>query len=109
MTNNGVTTGSSAVSDDVDSGGVYGTIPSSLASDVEPGSIITVYSSQGGTELYSYEVGTAGEEPTSTSGTSIDSGVEPFLEEPIYIDYTHDTLTFDTRASAGLRRSLVGR
>jgi hypothetical protein len=94
VTNNGVTTGGSAVSEDVDSGGVYGTIPSSLASDVEPGSIITVYSSQGGTELYSYEVGTAGEEPTSTSGTSIDSGVEPYLVEPIYIDYTHDTMTF---------------
>ena len=93
VTTDGVTNGS-AVSDDVDSGGVYGTIPSSLASDVEPDSIITVYSSQGGTELYSYEVGSAGEEPTSTSGTSIDSGVEPYLVEPIYIDYTDDTMTF---------------
>ena len=54
VTTNGVTTVGSAVSDDVDSGGVYGTIPSSLASDVAPGSTITVYSSQGGTELYSY-------------------------------------------------------
>jgi len=94
VTTDGVTTGGSAVSDDVDSGGVYGTIPSSLASDVEPDSIITVYSSQGGTELYSYEVGSAGEEPTSTSGTSIDSGVEPYLNEPIYIDYANDMMTF---------------
>jgi hypothetical protein len=94
VTTNDQTVGST-VSDDVDSGGVYGTIPSSLASDVEPGSTITVYSSQGGTELYSYEVGSAGEEPTSTSGTSIDSGVEPYLNEPIYIDYANDQMSFD--------------
>jgi hypothetical protein len=29
------------------------------------------------------------------SGTSIDSGVEPYLLQPIFIDYAHDTLTFD--------------
>jgi hypothetical protein len=44
-----------AVSDDIDSGGVYGTIPSSL--DAAPGSTITVYSSDGGTELYSLHRG----------------------------------------------------
>ncbi len=27
--------------------------------------------------------------PTSVSGTSIDSGVEPFLHHAIYIDYAH--------------------
>jgi hypothetical protein len=91
---NGSVTNGSTVSDDVDSGGVYGTIPSSLASDVEPGSVITVYSSQGGTELYQYTVGSAGEEPTSTSGTSIDSGFEAFENNPVYIDYTNDTMTF---------------
>jgi hypothetical protein len=94
VSNGGVVSGGSSVSDDVDSGGVYGTIPSTLASDVQPGSVITVYSSQGGTELYQYTVGSAGEEPVSTSGTSIDSGVEPFLVEPIYIDYANDTMTF---------------
>ena len=93
VTTNGSTTGST-VSNDVDSGGVYGTIPSSLDSSLAPGSTITVYSSQGGTELYQYTVGSAGEEPVSTSGTSIDSGVEPFLVEPIYIDYANDTMTF---------------
>jgi len=65
VTNGGLTTGSS-VSDDVDSGGVFGTIPSTL--NAEPGSIITVYTSQGGTELYQYTVG-SGEVPTSTTGT----------------------------------------
>jgi hypothetical protein len=86
-----------AVSDDVDSGGVYGTVPSSLGA--AQGSTITVYSSNGGTELYSYTVGKdsdgVSELPTSTSGTSIDSGEIPFREEPIYIDYTNDTMSFD--------------
>jgi hypothetical protein len=92
-----------AVSDDVDSGGVYGTIPSSLesGSSVPPGTLISVYdnSTGTGTPLYSYTTGTdsLGDStaPTVVSGTSIDSGVEPFLQEPIYINYTDDTLTFD--------------
>jgi PE-PGRS C-terminal aspartyl peptidase-like domain len=82
------------VSDDVDSGGVYGTIPSSLepGGSVPPNTEIQVYSSPGGPELYSYNTGPG--EPTVVSGTSIDSGVEPFLEEPIYINYTDDMMTF---------------
>ena len=96
VTTDGVTKGST-VSDDVDSGGVYGTVPSSL--NAAQGSTITVYSSNGGTELYSYNVGTdsdgISELPTSTSGTSIDSGEIPFREEPIYIDYTNDKMSFD--------------
>ena len=98
VTTGGSTTGSTLY-DDVDSGGVYGTIPSSLAGNLEPGSTITVYSSQGGAELYQYTIGSAGEEPTSgsgigTSSSPIDSGVEPFLQEPIYLDYGNDTMTF---------------
>ena len=27
--------------------------------------------------------------------TDIDSGVEPFLQHPIFIDYAKDSLTFD--------------
>jgi hypothetical protein len=88
-----------AVSDDIDSGGVYGTIPSSLesGSTVPSGSLITVY--DGSTPLYTYETGTDSDgtstSPTPVSGTDIDSGVIPFEEEPIYIDYANDTLTFD--------------
>jgi hypothetical protein len=96
VTTGGVTK-SATVTDDVDSGGVYGTVPSSLGA--AQGSTITVYSSNGGTELYSYTVGKdsdgVSELPTSTSGTSIDSGEIPFREEPIYIDYTNDTMSFD--------------
>jgi hypothetical protein len=96
VTTGGVTK-ASTVTDDVDSGGVYGTVPSSLGA--AQGSTITVYSSNGGTELYSYTVGTdsdhISELPTSTSGTSIDSGEIPFREEPIYIDYAKDQMSFD--------------
>ncbi len=91
-----------AVSDDVDSGGVFGTIPSSLesGSSVPSGTTIDVYNSaSGGTLLYSYTTGNLGSSgydgPTPVSGTSIDSGVLPFLQEPIYISYTDDTMSFD--------------
>jgi hypothetical protein len=96
--------GSGLVSDDIDSGGVYGTIPSTIASDVAPGDTITVYSSEGGTQLYQYTVGTDtpdgfSEAPTVVSGTSIDSGIEAFLGHPVYIDYSNDTLTYDDTLS----------
>jgi hypothetical protein len=91
-----------AVSNDVDSGGVYGTIPSSLvgnAGSVPSGTLISVYTSPGGTELYHYLTGTDSlgnsTAPSVISGTKIDSGVEPYLLEPIYINYTADSLTFD--------------
>ncbi len=61
------------------------------------GDKISVY--DGSTLLYSYVVETDSlnntEAPIVTSGTSIDSGVEPYLVEPIYINYTDDTLTFN--------------
>ncbi|MFZ0716330.1 PecA family PE domain-processing aspartic protease [Mycobacterium sp.] len=93
-----------AVSDDVDSGGVYGTIPSSLlgnATTVPSGTTISVYDNAAGTgtPLYTYQVGTDSignsTAPFVTSGTNIDSGVEPFLLHPIYIDYATDSLIFD--------------
>lgn len=97
-----------AVSDDLDSGGVYGTIPSSLLTSsqidnstdpvsVAPGNTITVY--DGNTELYSYVTGTDSDGtatgPTPISGTVIDSGVIPFHDYPISIDYNNDTLYLD--------------
>jgi hypothetical protein len=93
--------GSGTVSDDVDSGGVYGTIPSSIAPNGVPdGDTITVY--DGTTPLYHYTVENDGaiqqpdESPTSVSGNNIDSGYAAYQNEPVYIDYTHDTLTFDS-------------
>jgi hypothetical protein len=82
------------VSDTIDSGGGYGTIPASLAGNVEPGDLITVYTSQGGTELYQYLVGDS-DVPATASGNAIDSGVVPFFTEPIYLNYANDSVTFD--------------
>jgi len=86
-----------AVSNDVDSGGVTGTIPSSLLTSseynsttdlVNPGTTIAVYGNSNGTdELYSYTV-TADNAPIVVSGSSMDSGVEPFLLGPISMEYT---------------------
>jgi hypothetical protein len=88
------------VSDDVDSGGVYGTIPSSIAnsSTLAQGDTVTLYDCS--KELYSHVVGTdsdgTDEAPTAISGTgssNIDSGYLPFHEEPIYLDYVTPTVT----------------
>jgi len=94
----GATIGSGSVSDDVDSGGVYGTIPSTIDPNDLTGDTITV--SDGNTVLYSYVVG-PNETPIVTTGASgvnsIDSGAEPYLNEPIYISYggTDGAITFD--------------
>jgi hypothetical protein len=101
VTDGSTPVGSETVSDDVDSGGVYGTIPSSLApsGEVPDGDTITV--SDNGQPLYSYIVNNDGanqlpnESPTSVSGDDIDSGYAAYEYEPVYIDYTDDTLTFD--------------
>jgi hypothetical protein len=106
VTTGGTTTGAT-VTDDVDSGGVYGTIPSSLvgsSGSLPDNSVVTVYSSQGGTELYQYTVtGSVADKdytgPGAVSGTKIDSGYLPFNQDPIYINYTDDTLTFDKPGS----------
>jgi len=85
------------VSSDIDSGGVTGTIPASLLTSseynsttdlVNPGTTIAVYANQAGTEpLYNYTV-TAANAPIVVSGSTMDSGVEPFLLGPISMEYT---------------------
>jgi hypothetical protein len=85
---------SGTVSNDLDSGGVYGTIPSSLVgSGLKAGDTIAVY--QGNTELYSYVIGTdslnQSTAPTGISSNFIDSGVVPFLDHEAYFDYADDT------------------
>jgi hypothetical protein len=94
----GASLGSGGVSDDLDSGGVYGTIPTSISSaDVPQGDWVNVY--DGNTLLYSYQVETdslgTNESPTAVSGTSIDSGVIPFEQYPISIDYNSGDLYLD--------------
>jgi hypothetical protein len=88
----------------IDSGGVFGTISSSLesGSSVPAGTLITVENTAG-QELYSYttignfDVGTGtgvSDSPTVVSGTNIDSGVLPFLNHGVYIDYATDKTYF---------------
>jgi hypothetical protein len=98
----GQTLGSGSFYNDIDSGGVYGTIPSSIGSSLAPGDKISVYDES--TLLYSYTVGTdsfgTSTAPTAisgigTAGSPIDSGVEPYLQHPIYIDYANNMLYFD--------------
>jgi hypothetical protein len=98
VTSGGKTIGSGAISDDLDSGGVYGTIPSSISSTtLAQGDTVTVSDSSG--VLYTYNVGTdsvpQSESPTPVSGSSIDSGVIPFFTHDLYIDYANDTTSID--------------
>jgi hypothetical protein len=93
VTSGSTTIGTATVDDDLDSGGVFGTIPSTISSsDLANGDVVTV--SEGSTPLYSYTVGSSGADgaPTVTSGDSIDSGVQPFQNHEITIDYSNDSL-----------------
>ncbi len=97
-TSTGTLVGTASVSDDVDSGGVFGTIPSSIdSSTLANDDLVTV--SDDGTTLYSYTVEDNGldDAPTVVSGTSIDSGFAPFSTEPIFISYgsPDGAITFD--------------
>jgi hypothetical protein len=92
------------VTNNIDSGGVFGTIPSSLVSgsSVPSGTVITVENAAHQV-LYTYTTtdqfpiggGTTTDgDPTVVSGTSIDSGVLPFLNHAVYIDYAGDKTYF---------------
>jgi hypothetical protein len=98
------------VSGDIDSGGVYGTIPSNVltadgitGSTVPSGTTITVYGDVNGTEtpLYSYVTNAADTNaPTVvSSGSTMDTGYEPFSLAPIYLDYNTDQTIFDLPAT----------
>ena len=86
----------------IDSGGVYGTIPSSVTGSLPAGTVITVYNNAG-TELYQYTT-TATNSPTvtSVSGDSMNTGFEPFAQGPVYISYSPSgvgTTVFDYPAT----------
>ncbi|WP_293004482.1 PecA family PE domain-processing aspartic protease [Mycobacterium sp.] len=97
---NGVTR---SLSVNLDSGGVFGTIPSSLApgtplgEQIPDGVLISVTNSEGEL-LYSYTTGQfdisndgtpelVSNGPYAVSGTYINSGVIPFLNHQVYLDY----------------------
>ncbi|HYX99744.1 MAG TPA: PecA family PE domain-processing aspartic protease, partial [Mycobacterium sp.] len=92
------------VTNDIDSGGVFGTIPSSLVSgsSVPSDTVITVENAAHQvlytyTTIGNFDVGTGtgvSDAPTIVSGTGIDSGVLPFLHHGVYIDYAADKTYF---------------
>lgn len=97
--------GAGTVSVNLDSGGVFGTIPSALAptgstlgNQIADGTTITV-TNQAGQELYSYTTGQfdisgdgtpvlVSNGPYVVSGNYINSGVIPFLNHSVYLDYS---------------------
>jgi hypothetical protein len=88
----------------IDSGGLYGTIPSSVlgtgqaSGTVPAGTIISVYTGDGHTLLYSYTT-TGTNSPAITSGGRMETGYEPFAQQPVYIGYSPSgvgVMTFDT-------------
>ncbi|BBY64321.1 PecA family PE domain-processing aspartic protease [Mycolicibacterium helvum] len=84
--NNGTPTQVGAI---IDSGGVYGTILSSMiggGSSVPVGTKISVYTADG-VFLYSYIV-TSQNRPEVISSGLINTGYVPFQQGPVYIDYT---------------------
>jgi hypothetical protein len=83
LVNNGATT--TPVNATIDSGGVYGTIPANVG--YQTGDTITVYNSSG-TTLYSYTPTGASAPTTIATGTTMNTGHQPFSQQPIYIDYT---------------------
>ena len=103
-TSTGQTVGSATVSDDVDSGGVFGTIPASIDSNtLANGDVVTV--SYDGTPLYHYTIDSSSavdQAPGVATGSGeddIDSGFAPYSVEPIYIDYTNNSISFDNPLS----------
>ncbi|WP_165774278.1 PecA family PE domain-processing aspartic protease [Mycolicibacterium sphagni] len=76
-----------SVSAIIDSGGVYGTVPSSIAPNVPIGTVIWVYSADGQTVLYTYTTD-ATNTPTVTSDYLLNTGYEAFVQQPVYISYS---------------------
>ncbi len=82
--NNGTTHDVGAI---IDSGGVYGTMLTSVAGQsIAPGSTISVYTPDG-ILLYSYTV-TSATAPTLISSGLINTGYMPFQLGPVYVNYT---------------------
>ncbi len=81
----------------IDSGGVEGTIPSSVIGNAAPGTRVTLYAN--GTEVgaYTYDGGPSSYYPTVTSGGVMNTGDGPFTVNPVYIDPNGvGTISFDT-------------
>jgi hypothetical protein len=71
----------------IDSGGVYGTIPSSVIGNAPTGTPISVFAPGDPTALYSYTYG-ASDSATAISSGLMNTGALLFLDNPVYISYS---------------------
>ncbi len=75
----------------IDSGGVYGTVPASIAGQlsgfVPVGTKIAVYTADGATLLYSYTTTSPYTPSIVSDGSQLNTGYYPFQQGPIYIDF----------------------
>lgn len=74
----------------IDSGGVYGTLPKNLiggGSSVPNGTKISVYTADGSTLLYSYNVTTSNAPDVIDAGELMNTGYMAFSKAPVYINY----------------------
>lgn len=85
-----------------DSGGLHGTIPATVlgtgqtSGHVPAGTLISVYTTDGHL-LYSYT--TTSTNTLAVTGTQMETGYEPFAQQPVYIGYSPSgvgTMVFDT-------------
>ncbi|OPE45953.1 hypothetical protein BV508_27730, partial [Mycobacterium intermedium] len=79
-----------------DSGGIFGTIPSSLAGVpagqyLPTGTTVSVYTEDGATLLYSYTMN-GSNNLWVTSGGNMNTGYFPFSQQPIYVSYNPTAL-----------------
>lgn len=77
----------------IDTGGVYGTLPSYLiggGSSVPNGTKISVYNGDGSVLLYSYTVNASNAPTVVDPGELMNTGYEAFQHGPVYINYAAD-------------------
>jgi hypothetical protein len=74
------------VSSEIDSGGVFGTAPSSVIGNAPAGTLVTVTDPTTHAVLYTYEVG-ASNAPAVANGV-MNTGYLPFNNNPVYISYS---------------------
>ena len=74
------------VSSEIDSGGVFGTVPSSVLGNAPTGTVVTVTDPTTHAVLYTYDVG-ASNAPVVANGV-MNTGYLPFGNNPVYISYS---------------------
>lgn len=88
----------------IDSGGLYGSVPTALSPPtvggyVQSGTTVSVYTT-GGTLLYTTTVGSQQTTVVSSLlGGDFNTGITPFLQDPIYLSYSptgSGTMFFDS-------------